>query len=177
MVERSERKGRDAGAGDSVVSAGSRKHVIIYTDGGAKPNPGRGGYGVVLIHGHHRKELSGGFRRTTNNRMEILAAIRALEALKEPCRATVHTDSQYVANAMTKGWVDRWQRNGWMRNKDERAKNADLWACLAALCDRHEVRFKWVRGHAGNKENDRCDALAAAARKRDGLPPDPGFDA
>lgn len=165
---------RQAAGGCGRVGDG-RKHVVIYTDGGAKPNPGRGGYGAVLIHGNHRRELSGGYLRTTNNRMEILAAIRALEALKVPCVVSLHTDSQYVAKAMSLGWVKRWQRNNWMRNRDERAKNADLWARLVALCARHEVTFAWVRGHAGHPENDRCDALAAKARRAADLPVDPGF--
>jgi len=152
-----------------------KPHVKIYTDGAAHPNPGAGGYGAVLLWNGKRKELSGGFRRTTNNRMEILAAIRGLEALKCPCVVTLYTDSQYLANAITKGWARRWQRNGWMRNREEPALNSDLWEQLLSLCEVHSVRFEWVRGHVGNRENERCDALARKARSRRNLPPDPAF--
>lgn len=155
----------------------TRKHVLAYTDGSSLGNPGPGGYGVILRHGAYKKALSGGFRCTTNNRMEILAAIKALEALKEPCRVTLHTDSQYLANAIMKGWARRWQRNGWMRNKKEPALNPDLWEVLLPLCDQHEVTFVWVRGHAGDALNERCDELAKMAAQQPNLPPDPGYDA
>jgi len=141
------------------------KHVTLYTDGACSKNPGPGGYGVVLLYDSHRKELSKGFRKTTNNRMEILAAIAGLEALKEPCRVTLYSDSQYLVNAVEKGWVRRWQANGWMRNKTERAVNPDLWERLLALCSIHQVQFKWLRGHAGHEENDRCDELATSAAR------------
>ncbi len=139
------------------------KHVTIYTDGGCINNPGPGGYGVVLLYDAHRKELSGGFRRTTNNRMEILAAIEGLQALKKPCRVTIFSDSQYLVNAIEQGWARRWQAKGWWRNKDERALNPDLWERLLKLCEVHDVKFQWVRGHAGRKENERCDELARSA--------------
>ena len=113
--------------------------VIIYTDGACLGNPGPGGYGVVLLYDSHRKELSGGFRLTTNNRMEIMAAIVGLSALKRSCTATLYTDSQYLVNALTKGWVEKWRVNGWMRNKRDRALNQDLWEQLLALCSRHKV--------------------------------------
>lgn len=151
------------------------KEVTIYTDGGADPNPGPGGYGAVLISGPRRKEISGGFARTTNNRMEILAAIKALEALKTPCRVRLHSDSQYLVNAVTKGWARRWQANGWQRNRQEDAINPDLWERLLALCETHEVKFVWVRGHAGNPENERCDTLAGRASKQADLPADEGY--
>ncbi len=141
------------------------KHVTLYTDGACSKNPGPGGYGVVLLYDSHRKELSKGFRKTTNNRMEILAAIAGLEALKEPCRVTLYSDSQYLVNAVEKGWVRRWQANGWMRNKTERAVNPDLWERLLALCSIHQVQFKWLRGHAGHEENERCDELATSAAR------------
>lgn len=141
------------------------KHVTLYTDGACSKNPGPGGYGVVLLYNSHRKELSKGFRKTTNNRMEILAAIAGLEALKEPCRVTLYSDSQYLVNAVEKGWVRRWQANGWMRNKTERAVNPDLWERLLALCSIHQVQFKWLRGHAGHEENERCDELATSAAR------------
>jgi len=139
------------------------KQVKIYTDGACKNNPGPGGYGVVLHYGEHRKELSAGFRITTNNRMEILAAIIGLEALKEPCEVRLISDSQYLVNAIEKGWARRWQANGWMRGKKEKAINPDLWERLLALCKTHNVRFEWVRGHAGHPENERCDKLATSA--------------
>ena len=139
------------------------KRVMIYTDGGCIYNPGPGGYGVVLIYGRHRKEMSGGFRLTTNNRMELLAAITGLEALKRHCRVTIYSDSQYVVNAIEKGWAKRWRATDWWRNKEERAQNPDLWDRLLRLCESHDVTFVWVRGHAGNKENERCDELARAA--------------
>ena len=141
----------------------THKHVTIYTDGSALGNPGPGGYGAVLRFGEHRRELSGGFRHTTNNRMEILAAIEGLRALKTPCKVTLYTDSQYLVNAITKGWVRRWQSKGWMRNKKEEAKNPDLWERLLELLDKHQVTLHWVKGHAGHPENERCDELAVQA--------------
>lgn len=152
------------------------KPVIIYTDGSSLGNPGPGGYGVVLQYGDHQKELSGGFRCTTNNRMEILAAIKALQALNRPCRVKLHTDSQYLMNAIEKGWARRWQRNGWMRNKKDRALNSDLWAKLLPLSERHDVEFIWVRGHAGNPGNERCDTLAKEAAEQPNLPPDEVYE-
>ncbi|HHU86706.1 MAG: ribonuclease HI [Pelotomaculaceae bacterium] len=148
------------------------KEVTIYTDGACSGNPGPGGYGVVLLYQGHRKELSAGFKDTTNNRMEILAAIKGLESLKEKCRVTLYTDSQYLVNAIEKNWAQKWRANGWMRNKKEPALNADLWARLLKLCEFHEIKFVWVKGHAGNPENERCDQLAVAAFKQPGLPPD-----
>ena len=151
------------------------KHIIIYTDGSSLGNPGPGGYGAVLRYNSHTRELSGGFRCTTNNRMEILAAIEALKALRQPCRVTLHTDSQYLVNGVTKGWARRWQRNGWMRNKKEKAINPDLWERLLTLLKTHQVEFVWVRGHAGNAGNERCDQLAREAAEQPDLPPDPGY--
>jgi ribonuclease HI len=140
-----------------------RKHVTIYTDGACIGNPGPGGYGVVLLYKGRRREISLGYRETTNNRMEVLAAIVGLEALGEPCRVIVISDSQYLVNAISKGWAQRWQANGWKRNKKERALNPDLWERLLAACERHDVEFEWVRGHAGNEENECCDRLATHA--------------
>jgi len=137
--------------------------VAMYTDGGCIDNPGPGGYGVILLHKDHCKELSGGFRRTTNNRMEIFAAIKGLEALRSRCRVTIYSDSQYLVNAIEEGWARRWQANNWWRNRQERAINPDLWERLLSLVDKHEVRFKWVRGHAGHAENERADELARTA--------------
>ena len=155
---------------------GEGKTVTLYTDGGALGNPGPGGYGAVLIYRGHRKELSGGFRLTTNNRMEIMGAIAGLRALKGRCTVTVYTDSQYLANAMTRGWAKRWRANGWRRNKTDRALNPDLWQKLLDLCDRHAVTFSWVRGHAGTAENERCDRLSREAASKPDLPPDSGYE-
>lgn len=148
------------------------KQVVIYTDGACSGNPGPGGYGAVLLYGAHRKELAGGFRRTTNNRMELMAAIVALRALKGRCQVRLHTDSQYIVQAIEQGWAVRWQKNGWMRNKKEKAVNPDLWTQLLELCRQHEVEFIWVRGHAGNLENERCDQLAVQAAQGANLPTD-----
>ena len=153
----------------------SGEQVTIYTDGACLGNPGPGGYGAVLLYGSQRKELSGGFKLTTNNRMEITAALVALEALQKPCRVLLYSDSQYVVNAMSKGWAQRWQANGWKRNKREDAVNPDLWERMLELCQRHTVEFRWVRGHAGDKENERCDLLAVAAARDSGLPDDAGY--
>jgi ribonuclease HI len=145
------------------------KEVTIYTDGACLGNPGPGGYGVVLHYGDKRKELSSGYRRTTNNRMEIMAAIAGLAELKFPCQVKIYTDSQYLRNSIMEGWAKRWRANGWKRNKKEKAVNPDLWEKLLNLCDRHEVTFEWVRGHAGDVENERCDVLSVAAAKGEGL--------
>jgi len=152
------------------------KHVTLYTDGGCINNPGPGGYGVVLLYNSHRKELSGGYRLTTNNRMEILAAISGLAVLKEPCRVTLCSDSQYLVNAIEQGWARRWQANGWMRNKKEKAVNPDLWEQLLQLCEIHTVKFEWLRGHAGHAENERCDELATAAARGSDLGVDEGYE-
>lgn len=133
--------------------------ITIYTDGAASGNPGPGGYGVVLLSGPYRKELSEGFRLTTNNRMELLAVIVGLAALRrEGCEVTVYSDSRYVVDAVEKGWVFTWERNGFRKRK-----NPDLWRQFLALYRRHRVRFVWVKGHASVPENERCDALAVAA--------------
>jgi ribonuclease HI len=151
------------------------KQVNLYTDGGCFNNPGPGGYGVVLAYDSHRRELSGGFRRTTNNRMEIFAAIAGLEALKEPCQVTIVSDSQYLVYAIEKGWARKWKANGWKRNNKEKAINPDLWDRLLTLCKIHDVQFQWIRGHAGHPENERCDELAKAAAQSPDLPVDPGY--
>lgn len=153
-----------------------QKQVVIYTDGACSGNPGPGGYGVVLLFGEHRKELSGGFRKTTNNRMELLGAIEGLRALKERCSVKLHTDSQYVVNAIEKGWAAKWKANGWMRNKKDKAVNPDLWEQLLTLCQQHKVEFVWVRGHSGDKENERCDVLAVAAAQQRNLPADEVYE-
>ena len=154
----------------------SKKHVTIYTDGACTGNPGPGGYGVVLLYGKHRRELSGGYRRTTNNRMELLGPIKGLAALKQNCRVTVHSDSQYVVDGIEKGWAKSWRRNGWKRNKRKEAVNPDLWGELLDLCEKHEVEFRWVRGHAGQAENEQCDQLAVEAAHQKDLPADEGYE-
>ncbi|MBM7856021.1 ribonuclease HI [Desulfohalotomaculum tongense] len=141
------------------------QHVEIYTDGACSGNPGPGGYGVVMIYEEHVKEISGAYDNTTNNRMEIMAVIKALEALKRPCRVTLYTDSRYLVDAMTKGWVERWQARNWMRNKTERAKNVDLWVKLLELVKVHQLEWVWVKGHADNELNNRADELAVKAIK------------
>lgn len=145
--------------------------VDIYTDGACSGNPGPGGYGTVLLFGKHRKELSGGYKKTTNNRMELLAAILGLEALKRPCSVTLYSDSSYLVDAMEKGWVFRWKATGFKKKK-----NRDLWEKVLALANLHKIKFIWVKGHASNKENNRCDELAVAASKGDNLPPDEGYE-
>jgi ribonuclease HI len=148
------------------------KKVTVFTDGACSGNPGPGGYGVILRYCGNEKVLSAGFRNTTNNRMEVMAVIAALAALREPCAVTVVTDSQYLVNAVEKGWVRAWKRNSWRRSGRERVLNVDLWERLLALLDKHSVSFRWIRGHAGHPENERCDALAAAAASKPGLPED-----
>lgn len=153
----------------------SKPEVIIYTDGGALGNPGPGGYGAVILHAGLRKELSGGYRLTTNNRMELTAAIKALSALNKPSQVTLHTDSKYLVDAVTQGWAKRWRANGWKRNKKEKALNPDLWQQLLRLLENHQVEFVWVKGHSGNRENERCDYLAVQAAKGKNLPEDKGY--
>ncbi len=140
------------------------KDVTIYTDGACSGNPGPGGWAAVLRYGAAEKELSGGEKDTTNNRMELTAVIKALEALKEPCAVTVYTDSQYISRAMTEGWLSKWKAAGF--TKKGGLKNAELWRALDGLLQRHEVRFQWVKGHADNEYNNRCDALAVAQRDK-----------
>ena len=150
--------------------------VQIFTDGACKGNPGPGGYGVVLISGVRTRELSGGFRKTTNNRMELLACIEGLRSLKRPCAVVLTSDSKYVVNAMVKGWAKRWRSRGWKLSPSKPAKNPDLWSDLLRLCEKHDVRFEWVKGHSEHPENERCDELAVAASNGEELPPDLGFE-
>lgn len=139
------------------------KKVTIYTDGACSGNPGPGGYGIVMVYGAHRKELSGGEPQTTNNRMEMMGVIKGLEMLKEPCEVEIVSDSKYVVDAVEKGWAVRWRENGWKRNKKEPALNPDLWEKMLALLEKHKVKFRWIKGHAGHAENERCDELARGA--------------
>ena len=149
--------------------------VTIYTDGACSGNPGPGGYGVILMKGAHKKELSAGYQHTTNNRMEIMAVIAGLESLKNPCQVTIYSDSKYVIDSITKGWVYGWQKKGWIKADKKTAVNVDLWKRLLALLAKHQVTFVWVKGHADNPYNNRCDELAVSATKGSTLLVDAGF--
>ena len=135
------------------------KEVMLYTDAACRGNPGRGGWGAILVYGKYEREMSGGEAETTNNRMELMAAIEGLSALKEPCIVKLYSDSKYLVDAFLEGWIYSWRKAGWRRGKDE-LKNPDLWERLYALCETHKVSFIWVKGHAGNDYNERCDKLA-----------------
>ncbi|MEA2068179.1 MAG: ribonuclease HI [Verrucomicrobiota bacterium] len=150
--------------------------IEIYTDGACKGNPGPGGYGVVLVSKGRKKELSGGFRKTTNNRMELLACIEGLRSLKRPCSVVLTSDSKYVVNSMVKGWAKKWRSKGWRLSPSKPAKNPDLWGDLLDLCEIHNVSFKWVKGHSEHPENERCDELAVAASPEKDLPADLAFE-
>ena len=154
----------------------AKPQVTIHTDGACIGNPGRGGYGVVLQFGEQRKELSGGYRLTTNNRMELMGPIKALQTLKQSYVVILYSDSRYVVDAIQKGWAEKWRANGWKRNKKERAINPDLWRQLLTLCAEHEIEFRWVRGHAGNPDNECCDQLATQAARQKKLPIDEGYE-
>jgi ribonuclease HI len=160
---------------DGRDGATALKQIVIYTDGACSGNPGPGGYGAILEYGQHRRELSGGFRRTTNNRMELTGVIKALEALTEPCAVTLFSDSEYVVNSITKGWARGWRAKGWRRS-GKIVPNWDLWNELLELCNRHQVQMRWVEGHAGHAENERCDELAVAAASGANLPADVGYE-
>ncbi|MDX1764072.1 MAG: ribonuclease HI [bacterium] len=150
--------------------------VAIYTDGGAQTNPGPGGYGIVQIYNGQRKELSGGFQLTTNNRMELMGCIVALRTLEYRDKpVTLYTDSSYVVNGIVKGWAKNWRNKGWIKSDKKPALNADLWAELLDLVADFNITFKWVKCHAGNPLNERCDELAVASAKQDGLPVDVGY--
>ena len=142
------------------------KTVTIYTDGACSGNPGPGGWGAILVYNGVEKELSGGEDRTTNSRMELTGVIRALECLKEPCRVELYSDSKYVIDALTKGWAVGWRKRGWIKSDKKPALNPDLWQRLLELCELHDVNCHWVKGHAENPYNNRCDELAVAQWKR-----------
>lgn len=152
------------------------KEVIIHTDGACRGNPGPGGYGAVLVSGRHRLELAEGYLRTTNNRMELLAAIASFEKLTTPCRVTLWSDSRYLVDAMTKGWLRGWKARGWVTSKREPVKNAELWRRLESATRPHAVEWRWLRGHAGHPENERCDELAVAASRAPDRKVDEGFE-
>lgn len=152
------------------------KRVVIHTDGACKGNPGPGAYGAVLVSGHHRKEISEGFRLTTNNRMELRAAIAAFEILSEPCEIDVHSDSKYLVQAINEKWIDGWKRRKWLTSDKKPVKNKDLWLRLIEVMSPHTSRWHWVKGHAGHQENERCDALANQAVTANNLREDIGFE-
>ena len=149
------------------------KTVTIYTDGACSGNPGPGGWGAVLRYGAHELELSGGAAETTNNRMELTGVIEALRRLKEPCAVELYSDSKYVVDALSKGWAQSWQKKGWIKSDRKPALNADLWETLLTLSARHELRCHWVKGHAENEYNNRCDALAVAESRKFSEKPGP----
>ena len=144
------------------------KHIQIFTDGACSGNPGPGGWGAILRYKAHEKELSGGEAETTNNRMELMALIAALEQLKEPCEIDLCSDSQYVINGLQKGWAKGWRARGWKKADKSPALNSDLWARLLDLSEAHTIRYNWIKGHAGHPENERCDRLAVEQSKRFG---------
>jgi ribonuclease HI len=151
------------------------KKVVMWTDGACVGNPGPGGYAAVLRCGEHRREVSGGVRHTTNNRMELLAVIAGLRALKYPCAVTVHSDARYVVDGVMTPSARRWQAKGWVQG-GRLVPNADLWQQLLAECARHEVTLCWIKGHAGDPDNERCDELSERAARAPGLPPDEGYE-
>ena len=140
------------------------KMVKIYSDGACSGNPGPGGFGTIIVYNGVEKCISGGFEETTNNRMELTGVIEGLSALKEPCRVILTTDSKYVVDSVTKGWVYGWKKKGWIKSDKKPALNVDLWEKLLPLLEKHDVTFNWVKGHAGHPENERCDRLAVAQR-------------
>ena len=151
------------------------KQVEIYTDGACSGNPGKGGYGVILNYMGKTKEISQGYESTTNNRMELMAAITGLKALKEPCKVTLYSDSKYLIDSVNKNWIASWQKNGWKNSKKEPVKNRELFEELTELLNTHEVELVWVKGHDGHPENERCDTLATTAAKGSNLIIDTGY--
>lgn len=151
------------------------KKVKIYTDGGARGNPGPGGFGAVVLFGRHRKEMKGAFAHTTNNRMELMAAIASLGILKEPCEVALFSDSKYLVDAMTKGWLQGWKKRGWIKSDKKPVLNRDLWQQLDAVTIGHRMTWQWVKGHAGNELNERCDELVHEAIDAGELIEDTGY--
>lgn len=142
------------------------KKVTIYTDGACSGNPGPGGWGAVLIYGGHRLEMSGGERQTTNNRMELVAAIEAMSRLNQPCEVELWSDSRYLVDGLEKGWAKNWRSRGWKKKDGSPALNPELWERLLELCEKHKVTLRWVKGHAENRENNRCDEMAVAESRK-----------
>lgn len=152
------------------------KQITIYTDGGARGNPGPGGFGAVMLFGEHRKEVKGAFKLTTNNRMEQMAAIASLELLSEPCQISLHSDSKYLVDAINKNWLKGWKQRGWIKSDKKPVLNKDLWQRLDAARTGHEITWKWVKGHAGNPLNERCDELVHEAIDAGNLQIDQGYE-
>lgn len=149
--------------------------VQIYTDGACSGNPGPGGYGCILIYQKHTKEISGGYNLTTNNRMELMGIIKGLEQLKKPCNIDLYTDSRYIVDAFNRGWIRSWMNKDWKKSDGYPVKNVDLWKRLMELAKPHKINWIWVKGHAENELNDRCDRMAVKASKGENLPDDPGY--
>jgi ribonuclease HI len=157
-------------------STSSESRIFVYTDGGCIDNPGPGGYGAIIIADGQRKELSGGFRLTTNNRMELTAAIVALQTVPPHSKVTLYSDSRYLVDSIEKGWARSWQANKWRKSDKTRALNVDLWQQILTLCSQLDIKFSWVEGHAGHPENERCDRMAVEASHRKNLPVDSGYE-
>ncbi len=157
-------------------SFSSTPETTIFTDGGCINNPGPGGYGIIIVANGKRKELSGGFRLTTNNRMELTAAILGLQELSPKSKVSLYSDSRYLVDGISKGWAKAWRANKWRKSDKTRALNVDLWQRLLDLCEQHQVTFHWIEGHAGHPENERCDKLAVENARRKNLPIDPGYE-
>lgn len=151
-------------------------HILLYSDGGAEPNPGKGGFGVILSYKGHRKEFCRGYKHTTNNRMELSGVIFGLKQLKTTANVQIYTDSKYVVDGINKGWAEKWRQNNWMRKKNKPAINSDLWKELLLLLQKHRTTFNWVKGHAGHPENERCDALVGEAIRAGNLADDLGYE-
>jgi ribonuclease HI len=153
-------------------------YIVIFTDGGASGNPGPGGWGAVLLYGKHKKELGGGYKETTNNRMELLATIQALQSIKnKELPIALFSDSRYVVDGINKGWAKKWQANGWKKADKKQAENIDLWERLLSLCSTLQVEFHWVKGHSDIYYNDRCDTIAKEWMGKNDLPPDTIYEA
>ncbi len=149
--------------------------VELYTDGACSGNPGPGGYGVILKYGDYIKELSQGYKLTTNNRMELMAVIKGLEALKTPCKVNLYSDSKYIVDAVNKGWLENWEKNNWIKSDRSKVKNQDLWQKIIELQKKHQISWNWVKGHGKNSFNNRCDYLAVEASKKNNLIDDLGY--
>jgi ribonuclease HI len=175
-VEYLKENGADVSEYDVPVQRLEHDRVYMYTDGGALNNPGPGGYGVVLLYQGHRKELSGGYRLTTNNRMEMTACIYGLNSLTKSGPVTIYSDSKYIVDAVKKGWAEKWRVNRWLRDNKQPIENADLWQQLLDVINNHDIEFVWVKGHAGKKENERCDRLAGIAMRKNTLEKDVGYE-
>lgn len=176
VYTKSAAKSKDGKRKSAPSKNGKEGEIVIYTDGGARFNPGPGGFGVVMMANGERQEFSGGYRLTTNNRMELMGCIVALRQLKQTTKTvTLYSDSQYVVNGISKGWARGWRKKGWIKSDKQPAVNPDLWAELLDLTEGLTIEFRWVKGHAGNEFNERCDELAVSSAAQDNLPEDTGY--